>query len=252
MSILDVARVAGTSHTTVSRVINGRPGVSPQAIQAVMQAIDQVGYRPPVRRRGPKPRKSDGLSSRMIGFLPVGVETAFLREPLVADILKTVEQTLRENHLGLVIGQVVNGQKLPQCIGKGMVDGLLLVGQAPTREIRQRLEGIPAVWMLTKRGTGADWGDRVRPDNVLTSVIAADYLLSKGHKHLAFVNLIPSHPAYVERGIAFKKYVEDSEARVTIFEGASTSEGFFLAAFPRYFAYEARGSNSRSLKRAEP
>src|SRR6478609_1764748 len=42
----DVARLAGVSHQTVSRVINGSPRIRPETRQRVERAIEQLGYRP--------------------------------------------------------------------------------------------------------------------------------------------------------------------------------------------------------------
>src|SRR6187402_800332 len=42
----DVARLAGVSHQTVSRVINDHPNISPSTRAKVQRAIDQLGYRP--------------------------------------------------------------------------------------------------------------------------------------------------------------------------------------------------------------
>ncbi|MFG1954501.1 LacI family DNA-binding transcriptional regulator [Micromonospora sp. NPDC048830] len=42
----DVARLAGVSHQTVSRVINGSPSIKPETRERVLQAIDRLGYRP--------------------------------------------------------------------------------------------------------------------------------------------------------------------------------------------------------------
>lgn len=47
----DVARLAGVSHQTVSRVINGHPNVAPQTRERVEQAIAELGYRPNLAAR---------------------------------------------------------------------------------------------------------------------------------------------------------------------------------------------------------
>ena len=56
VSIMDVAKVASVSHMTVSRVLNRSRGVRPENIAAVMAAAEELGYKMPLRKRGPKPR----------------------------------------------------------------------------------------------------------------------------------------------------------------------------------------------------
>ena len=46
MSVIEVAKVAGVSKSTVSRVINDHPSVSPEALRLVHEAIEQLNYRP--------------------------------------------------------------------------------------------------------------------------------------------------------------------------------------------------------------
>ena len=45
-NIRDVARVAGVSYQTVSRVLNDSPSIRPETLQRVRDAIAQLGYRP--------------------------------------------------------------------------------------------------------------------------------------------------------------------------------------------------------------
>src|ERR1700689_3445865 len=52
----DVARKAGVSEATVSRVLNGRPGVSETTRAAVLTALDVLGYERPVKLRGDRAR----------------------------------------------------------------------------------------------------------------------------------------------------------------------------------------------------
>jgi DNA-binding LacI/PurR family transcriptional regulator len=50
-TMTDVAQVAGVSHQTVSRVLNGLPGVRPATAERVQQAIRELGYRPNLSAR---------------------------------------------------------------------------------------------------------------------------------------------------------------------------------------------------------
>lgn len=81
----DVARLAGVSHQTVSRVINGSPSIRPATKQRVEQAISQLGYRPNTAARALVTRRS-----RIIGI--VGTNDA-LYGP--SSIQRSVEEAAR-------------------------------------------------------------------------------------------------------------------------------------------------------------
>src|SRR5689334_8733839 len=60
----DVARLAGVSHQTVSRVLNQHPSVSPATRERVLEAVRQLNYRPNAMARG-----LAGRRSRVIGVV---------------------------------------------------------------------------------------------------------------------------------------------------------------------------------------
>lgn len=66
--MLDVAALAGVSHQTVSRVVNGHPSVSPTTRARVERAIEELGYRPNTAARALVTR-----STRTIGLVTVNV-----------------------------------------------------------------------------------------------------------------------------------------------------------------------------------
>lgn len=75
----DIARQAGVSKATVSRVLNERPGVSPQLRKAVLTALDVLGYERPSRLR---PR-----SAGLVGLLLPELESPIY--PLCAQVIET-------------------------------------------------------------------------------------------------------------------------------------------------------------------
>src|SRR3989441_7389176 len=54
--LAEVARKVGVSEATVSRVLNGKPGVSEATRQAVLTALDILGYERPTKLRGDRAR----------------------------------------------------------------------------------------------------------------------------------------------------------------------------------------------------
>src|SRR5438552_2072002 len=72
MSINLVAKLAGVSSSTVSRVINKHPRVAVETAESVRRAMQTLGYIPSDRRPGPKPQSQRQASQRKIGFLVLG------------------------------------------------------------------------------------------------------------------------------------------------------------------------------------
>src|ERR1700734_1908140 len=54
--LADVAKKVGVSEATVSRVLNGKPGVSDSTREAVLTALDVLGYERPTQLRGERAR----------------------------------------------------------------------------------------------------------------------------------------------------------------------------------------------------
>src|ERR1700722_15625369 len=65
-AMADVARLAGVSHQTVSRVINGSDRVAPETRDRVREAVRLLGYRPTPMARALAPRRSRTVG--VIGF----------------------------------------------------------------------------------------------------------------------------------------------------------------------------------------
>ncbi|MBZ0172115.1 MAG: LacI family transcriptional regulator [Phycisphaerales bacterium] len=209
MSIVEVARIAGTSHSTVSRVINKRPGVAPRTIEAVQRAMRELGYVPPLNRRGPKLAGWRRMATGSIGLLMVGTDAMFARAPVTAAVFHAVEKALTEHGFNLIVGQVGAEGRLPPDVAKGQIDGLLLHGYAPPAKLREHLATNPSVWLLSQRSTRGYWGDRVCPDNEVIGRLAAEHLLALGHRHIAYLYFSPTHMGFRSRAEAFAETIEE-------------------------------------------
>ncbi|MFY1634273.1 LacI family DNA-binding transcriptional regulator [Solwaraspora sp. WMMB335] len=80
----DIARQAEVSEATVSRVLNDRPGVAPETRQAVLTALDVLGYERPARLR----KRSAGL---------VGLVVPELDNPIFPAFAQTIESALAQS-----------------------------------------------------------------------------------------------------------------------------------------------------------
>ena len=104
-NIFDVARLAGVSHQTVSRVINDLPNVRPATRERVEQAIKQLRYRPCTAARALVTRRSRtlglittgsadyGPSSTVLGFTEAAREARYTVS--ITSVLEPDEESIR-------------------------------------------------------------------------------------------------------------------------------------------------------------
>lgn len=138
VSIGDVARRAGVSISTVSRVINRRELVNAETRQRVDQAIAELGYRPNMFARGLMLRKSD-----MLGLALPDVHGEFYSE-----VIRGANAKARELGYHLVISST-NGPEdaqtlLEDLLRRSIVDGMAIMvseqpGGRPWEQIETRL-----------------------------------------------------------------------------------------------------------------
>jgi DNA-binding LacI/PurR family transcriptional regulator len=180
-----VAALAGVSRSTVSRVVNASPRVSPRAQAAVTAAIEQLGYVPNPAARS--------LVTRRTGSVALVVhetEQRAFEEPFFAGVVRGVAAELDEHDRQLVLlftGPGGRGRAERFLFG-GHVDGVLLVSVHGDDPLPERLlaRGVPTV--LGGRPPVDDgrlaWVDA---DNVDGARQATAHLLGAGRRTVATI-----------------------------------------------------------------
>ena len=171
----DVARLAGVSHQTVSRVLNGHPNVSAATKASVEAAIRDLGYRPNTAARALVTGKTNVLG--VISFdttlygpasMLYGIERAARPGYFVA--IASLPSFDRESLTGAVerfLGQAVAG----------------IIVIAPHRAAVEALAGLPiGVPVVAVGCAGAARMPSVRIDNVVGAALATGHLLDLGHR----------------------------------------------------------------------
>jgi LacI family transcriptional regulator len=214
LSIQKVAQLAGVSISTVSRVINAHPSVSPETLKSVRQAIVQLGFRPAKRRPVTTRTGTTPVRHRTatIAFLVFGT-TGAAPAPAFSRLLQGVSGSVNSHGLGLVFGFASDLTQIPRTIREREVDGVLVHGELPSPAVQARLKGLPTVWLMANRQRPT-WGDQVLPENTVVGELAAKYLLGRGHRKLAYVGT-PQRAWYLGiRSLSFRTAAEEVGASV--------------------------------------
>jgi len=225
MSIVQIAERAGVSSSTVSRVINNRPRVSRRAKLAVTAAMREMNYTPSDNRPGPKlgPRTSSRVPT--IAILILGPSCA-PAAPAFGELMQGISRGASEFGANLIFRHVRDEEDLPTQLGSGEIDGALLHSSLVPTGVDSQLGRLPTVWLMGNRKR-PEWGDQVMADPYAIGELAAQYLISRGHRNLAYLNLNHGHWPFRAAALSFSDIAEQSNVPVSVLEAEGRGGEFF-------------------------
>jgi DNA-binding LacI/PurR family transcriptional regulator len=180
-----VAALAGVGRGTVSRVVNGSPKVSPHAREAVLQAIDELGYVPNRAARTLVTRRTDTVALVMSES-----EERVFGEPYFAGIIRGISAGLADTGLQLLLA-IAQSQgehkQLERYLTGQHVDGVLLISLHGDDPLPRHLEssGVPTV--LGGAPIGITPVTCVDADNRGGARQAVTHLAERGRRRIATI-----------------------------------------------------------------
>jgi len=182
-----VAQTAGVSRSTVSRVINNDPRIPVATVDTVRMAIDECGYRPksPQSRQGPRVRTRKPIRHKKIVLLFSGLPSQ-LHSPVYSRVIHSIEERLNEEGWSLVVST-----RSPERVVESLperVDGCILFcahGMGSDPRLMRELRNLGGTVRIMSNPIPGDLFDHVTYHNGRIGGLAADYLLSKGHRRMA-------------------------------------------------------------------
>ena len=180
-TILDVAERAGVSKSLVSLVMRKSPHVSEEKRTAVLQAVEELGYRPNAVARSLVRQRSHVL----------GVMLSNLHNPFFADVVNGIEDRALESGYRALFN---SGKRVPEREAVALetllelqTDGLILAGTLlDTKTIDEAGKAVPIV--LIARATRSRVVDSVSGDDRAGARLAVDHLVSLGHRRIAHID----------------------------------------------------------------
>ncbi|SCF25498.1 transcriptional regulator, LacI family [Micromonospora mirobrigensis] len=175
-AMTDVARLAGVSHQTVSRVLNGHPNVREQTRLRVQAAIVELNYRPN--------RAARALVTGRSQVIGVVAQNTTLYGP--ASLLAALEQTAAEEGFAVSVGSVrdLDRVSISAAVERHLahrVAGIVVI--APVESAGEALEHLPKdVPLVTVDGDPRRSVPLVTVDQVAGAREATRHLLEAGHR----------------------------------------------------------------------
>lgn len=197
-SIKDVAREAGVSIATVSRVLNDIDVVNEETKKKVLAAIDKLGYRPNIVARSLKTQKTS-----TIGIIIPDISSQFYPEIVrgAEDVANIYNYNIMLCNTDLDIEKETEYLKV---LREKMVDGILYMSNSLEGDTINLINQLKIPTVLVETTDENKSFPSVTIDNEKAAYDATKYLLNKGNKAIAYVG--PTEAMANANSLRYKGY----------------------------------------------
>ena len=191
-TMADVAELAGVSISTVSLVLNEKPGISAEVRVAVREAVEKLGY----KGRGSRPKEELPPTTKnitLVHYASPDTNYLFERSGLFVDYVTGIQEYFQDQNVNWTLisnfreddPENLNAQLLN---GKLLNDGFILMGiPSPDSPFLQQLIKDRKPIVILSRDWPQTPVSTVSQDYRQQAKIALEHLVSLGHRQIAFL-----------------------------------------------------------------
>jgi DNA-binding LacI/PurR family transcriptional regulator len=208
-TIRDVARKAEVHPSTVSRVFSGNASISEATKARVLDAADDLGFQPNAIARSLKTQRTN-----TIGMVVPHVYEGFFDDSFFPQIMRGMLDAAYQQHFRLIVGGS-HGHKdeisqIKDIMRSSQADGIVVMSSRLDVDTIDRLQELETPFVVighppSEKHAGISWVDA---DNNLATTNAVEYLISLGHRRIAYVGGDPKTLTTRERQQAYESAMQ--------------------------------------------
>ncbi len=208
LTLDEIARRAGVSRTTASRVLNHQPNVRGDVRQRVLDVIAETGYQP-----HHVARSLAAQHSQIIGLVLPRRADALFTDSYFPRLIQGIAQACnqRDYTLSLFLLQSAEDEEklYPRIAAKGLLDGLIVqVGDIGNQWIT-RLAGTALPLVVAGRPEHTETLSYVDVDNVMGAYQAVTHLIHRGYKRIGTITGALNTTAALDRQAGYRRALQD-------------------------------------------
>ena len=202
ITIKDIAKQAGVSHSTVSRALHGSPLIADETVKRIRQIAVEMGYFPSAAARSLRTSRSHAL----------GVIVSTIDDPFFSEILQGIEEIAQGRGYSLLMAASQRNPEREQAIVQDMrqrqVDGLIICSASfnTSQQLKLLEFGIPIV--VINNQAAEDYRYSIYHDDVDGSRQVTRHLIELGHKRIAYLGNSLSGRTTLDRLTGFRLEME--------------------------------------------
>ena len=215
----DIAKIAGVSRSTVSRVINNYPNVPEETRQKVLKVIKEYDYVPHASAR-----MLAGAKNKVIGLFIIdinerqnGMKNRITRSPYFLEFTSSVIERASENGYKVLVQIIHNIEgytQIKECFYNKMISGGIFIGENNNDEMIKKIinEGYKVALIDQDVTKNEDYSKCivVNADNFKGAYDATKYLIDNNHRKIAHITGDIGKLSSIERIEGYKKALKDS------------------------------------------
>jgi len=204
VSIKDIARMAGVTHSTVSRALRDSPLLSRETVEKIQRIARESGYRTSAAARSLVTRRSD----------TVGVVVTNIADPFVAGVVSGIEETADQHGLSVFLAnsnaEPEREVRVARKFEERRVDGIIVTASRVGAQYVPLLTQMQVPIVLLNNQHPGHFAHSVMIDNVQASLDATRHLIGLGHRRIAYLGDRYGHQSDTERFSGYRQALEEA------------------------------------------
>jgi DNA-binding LacI/PurR family transcriptional regulator len=225
VSIKDVARAAGVSHSTVSRALADNPLIAAETRARIQRLAQKMGYTPNAIARGLVTQRTHAI----------GVIVTSIADPFVSEVVRGIEEVAGDQHYRVFLGTSHNDPQrevnLVKALREWRVDGVIVAASRVGSLYKPMLKEIGVPIVLINNQHEGTYLHAVAMNDVQGAQLATHHLIELGHRVIGHILGPKDHSSSANRLAGYRRALRQAHIKFDaslVVQGNGRAEGGVL------------------------